>query len=86
MMRVSSVAIGKDDLRPAEDLRRERSGYRYERALVMEFMYRYGKMSQSEIGEQLGGMDYSAVSRERKKKIREKMEVERKAEEACQGD
>ena len=60
-----------------EVLRRKRGGYREERALVMEFMYRYSGISQGEIGEHLGGMDYTAVSRERKR-LREKMEHDSK--------
>jgi len=44
---------------------------------VMEFMYRYSGISQGEIGEHLGGMDYTAVSRERKR-LREKMEHDSK--------
>jgi hypothetical protein len=60
-----------------EVLRRKRGGYREERALAMEFMYRYSGISQGEIGEHLGGMDYTAVSRERKR-LREKMEHDSK--------
>jgi chromosomal replication initiation ATPase DnaA len=33
----------------------------------MELMYRYGSVSQAEIGKALGGLDYTAVSRERKR-------------------
>jgi hypothetical protein len=32
----------------------------------MELMYRYGGVTQAEIGKALGGLDYTAVSRERK--------------------
>ena len=58
-------------------LRRKRGGYRDERALGMELVYRYSGISQGEIGEHLGGMDYTAVSRERKR-LREKMEQDSK--------
>ena len=53
-------------------LRRKRSGYRDQRALAMELMYRYGGMSQGQIGQYFGGVDYTAVSRERKR-LREKI-------------
>jgi hypothetical protein len=43
----------------------------------MELMYRYGGVSQAEIGNVLGGLDYSAVSRERKR-LREKAPQERR--------
>jgi REP element-mobilizing transposase RayT len=43
-----------------------RTGYRTERAMAMELMYRYAGVTQEEIGKALGGLDYSAVSRERK--------------------
>lgn len=33
----------------------------------MELMYRYGAVGQAEIGKALGGLDYTAVSRERKR-------------------
>jgi chromosomal replication initiation ATPase DnaA len=33
----------------------------------MELIYRYGSVSQAEIGKALGGLDYTAVSRERKR-------------------
>jgi hypothetical protein len=38
-----------------------------ERAMLMEFLYRFCKITQSEIGELLGGIDYSAVSLARKR-------------------
>ncbi len=47
-------------------LRRKRSGYRDQRALVMEMMYRYSEVNQREIGQEMGGVDYTSVSRERK--------------------
>ena len=39
----------------------------------MELMYRHGGVSQAEIGRVLGNLDYTAVSRERKR-LRERME------------
>lgn len=60
-----------------EVLCRKRSGYRDGRGLAMELMYRYSAMSQGEIGGRMGGMDYTAVSRERKR-LREKMEYDSK--------
>lgn len=56
-----------------EELARKRSRYRDERALVMEMMHRHGRARQSEIGELLGRLNYTQVSRERKR-LREKME------------
>ena len=60
-----------------EQLRKKRSGYRDQRGLVMEMMYRYGGLNQRKIGEYLGGMDYTAVSHERQR-IRERMERDSK--------
>lgn len=51
----------------------KRTGYRDERAVAMELMYRYGGVGQAEIGKMLGGLDYTSVSRERKR-IRERIE------------
>lgn len=47
------------------ELSRKRAGYRLERALAMELLYRYSALRQREVGSYLGGMDYGAVSRER---------------------
>ena len=58
-----------------QDLRRRRSGYRDQRALVMEMMYRYSEVNQGEIGEVMGGVDYTSVSRERRL-LREKIDKE----------
>lgn len=58
-----------------QDLRRRRSGYRDQRALVMEMMYRYSEVNQREIGEVMGGVDYTSVSRERRL-LREKIDKE----------
>ncbi len=43
----------------------------------MEMMYRYGKIYQKQIGEYLGGMDYTAVSHERHR-VRRRMEQDSK--------
>ena len=50
----------------------KRPTHREYRAVAMEMLYRYGNNSQVEIGEILGGLDYSTVSRERKR-LRERM-------------
>jgi REP element-mobilizing transposase RayT len=47
-------------------LARKRTGHRDERAIALELMYRHGGSSQARIGE-LVGLDYTAVSRERKR-------------------
>jgi chromosomal replication initiation ATPase DnaA len=41
----------------------------------MELIYRYGGVSQAEIGQVFGGLDYTAVSRERQR-LRERIEQE----------
>ena len=38
-----------------------------ERAMLMEFLYRFCRITQAEIGGLLGGIDYSAVSQARKR-------------------
>lgn len=55
-----------------DDLTRRRSGWRDQRALVMELMHRHSGAKQREIGAYLGQLDYTLVSRERKR-VREKM-------------
>jgi putative transposase len=60
-----------------EELAKKRTPHRDSRAVVMEMMYRYGKISQEEIGKRLGGLDYSAVSRERTR-LRERLDGDRK--------
>jgi REP-associated tyrosine transposase len=60
----------------AEELVGKRPARRDYRGLVMEMMYRHGRMGQREIGRRIGGLDYSTVSRERKR-LREKMAVDR---------
>jgi hypothetical protein len=57
---------------PEDRLTRRRTGHRNERAIAMELMYRYGGVSQAQIGKVLGNLDYTAVSRERKR-LRERM-------------
>jgi len=42
----------------------------------MEMICRYGRVGQEEIGRLMGGLDYSTVSRERKR-LREKMALDR---------
>ena len=59
----------------AEELVGKRPARRDYRALVMEMMYRHGRVSQVEIGRRMGGLDYSTVSRERKR-LRERMAVD----------
>ena len=46
----------------------------------MELLYRYCKITQPEIGQLMGGIDYSSVSVSRKR-LREKMEKERQLKE-----
>jgi len=58
------------------ELKKKRTPYRDYRAVAMELMYRYSGISQAELGRRLGGLDYSAVSRERKR-LRERMAVDR---------
>ena len=59
-----------------EKLTGRRTGHRNERAVAMELMYRYGGVSQAEIGRVLGNLDYTAVSRERKR-LRERDEKDK---------
>ena len=59
-----------------EKLTGRRTGHRDERAIAMELMYRYGGVSQSAIGKMMGDLDYTAVSRERKR-LREKAQKDR---------
>ena len=61
---------------PEEKLVGRRTGYRNERAIAMELMHRYGGASQPEIGKMMGDLDYTTVSRERKR-LREKVKTER---------
>ncbi len=50
-----------------ERLQRKRGRCRDQRGLLMELLYRYGGMTQQAIGAQLGGLDYTAVSHERRR-------------------
>lgn len=59
------------------ELSRKRAGYRLERALAMELLYRYSALKEREVGSYLGGMDYGAVSRERSQ-WRQRVEHDRK--------
>jgi REP element-mobilizing transposase RayT len=54
----------------------KRTGYRDERAIALELMYRHGGASQARIGE-LVGLDYTAVSRERTR-LRERIESDKR--------
>ena len=55
-----------------ERLRRKRGRCRDQRGLLMELLYRHGGMTQQAIGAHLGGLDYTAVSHERRR-ARERM-------------
>jgi REP-associated tyrosine transposase len=55
----------------------KRTGLRDERAVALELVYRHGAMGQAEIGRLFGGLDYTAVSRERKR-LRDKSEQDNK--------
>ena len=48
-----------------------------ERAMLMEILYRYSGLKQSEIGEIVGGIDYSAVSQIRKR-LQQKLDADKK--------
>jgi chromosomal replication initiation ATPase DnaA len=60
-----------------DKLIKKRTRYRDERSVVMNLMYSLSALTQAEIGRRLGGLDYTAVSRERKR-LRDKMAVDRK--------
>jgi chromosomal replication initiation ATPase DnaA len=60
----------------------KRTGYRDERAVAMELMYRHGGVSQAEIGKMLGQLDYTSVSRERTR-LRQKVEQKSALRKAC---
>jgi chromosomal replication initiation ATPase DnaA len=49
----------------------------------MNLMYRLSAISQAEIGRTLGGLDYTAVSRERKR-LRDKIAVDQKLRRAME--
>ena len=58
---------------PEEELSKKRTIHRDYRAIAMELVHRHSRMSQEEIGKRFGTIDYSTVSRERKR-LRGKME------------
>ena len=62
-----------------EELVRRRTAYRVERAVAIDLLYRYSAINQREIGRRLGGIDYSAVSRERTT-LRERLKLDRRLE------
>jgi REP-associated tyrosine transposase len=62
-----------------EELVRRRTTYGVERAVAMDLLYRYSAINQREIGRRLGGIDYSAVSRERTR-LRERLKLDRRLE------
>jgi putative transposase len=62
-----------------EELARRRTAFRDQRAVAMDLLYRYGGINQREIGQRLGPIDYSAVSRERTR-LRERLKVDRRLE------
>jgi len=66
-----------------EELTRRRTPFRDYRAMAMELMYQYSRMTQREIGQRLGKLDYSAVSRERKR-FRERSQGEHSLEESME--
>ena len=65
-----------------EELAKRRSRYRDQRALVMELMHRHSGAKQTEIGNHLGQLDYTLVSRERKR-LRGKIESDPKVRKWC---
>lgn len=60
---------------PPARLRRKRGRCRDQRGLLMELMYRHAGMTQQAIGAYLGGLDYTAVSHERRR-VRERVAEE----------
>ena len=56
---------------------KKRSGYRDQRAMAMEMMYRDSGINQKEIGRYVGEIMYATVSHERQR-IRETMEQDPK--------
>ena len=69
--RITAEAARYFNLAP-ERLRRKRGRCRDQRGVLMELLYRYGGMTQQAIGTHLGGLDYTAVSHERRR-VRERM-------------
>ncbi len=69
--RITAEAARYFDLAP-ERLQRKRGRCRDQRGVLMELLYRHGGMTQQAIGAHLGGLDYTAVSHERRR-ARERM-------------
>ncbi len=69
--RITAAVAAYFQLPPAR-LQRKRGRCRDPRGLLMELMHRHAGMTQQAIGAQLGGLDYTAVSHERKR-VRERM-------------
>lgn len=69
--RITAEVADYFNLPPAR-LQRKRGRCRDQRGLLMELMYRHAGMTQQAIGAQLGGLDYTAVSHERRR-VRERM-------------
>jgi len=59
----------------------KRTGLRDERAVALELIYRHGGIRQAKIGQLFGGLDYTAVSRERTR-LRNKAEQNAKLRKA----
>ena len=62
-----------------EELAQRRTAYRDQRAVAIDLLYRYSGVNQREIGQRLGQIDYSAVSRERTR-LRERLKMDRRLE------
>ena len=60
----------------------KRTGHRDERGMALELIYRYCGASQARIG-QLVGLDYTAVSRERKR-LRDRIESDKRLKKRLQ--
>ncbi len=69
--RITAEAARYFNLAP-ERLQRKRGRCRDQRGVLMELLYRHGGMTQQAIGAHLGGLDYTAVSHERRR-ARERM-------------
>ena len=62
-----------------EELAQRRTAFRDQRAVAIDLLYRYSGLNQREIGQRLGQIDYSAVSRERTR-LRERLKVDHRLE------
>lgn len=69
--RITAEVADHFQLPPAR-LRRKRGRCRDQRGLLMELLYRHAGLTQQAIGSHLGGLDYTAVSHERRR-VRERM-------------